>query len=216
MRLRTTLAAAGAAGLVTAATVAANAATPVTVSPSTDTAFSAVAGPLSASVPTTPFSCAQLDASGVILGGDTANNPGGDTHIADITDSYWQGCLTFLSFPLTVQQVGTWEVHIDRNESPTSGQTDVLSGSIENIEAWVYQTSSQGSCNFTVTGSAEGVFDEATQVLTIDESNSNLTVTAVTGCYGRILVNQNMNFQADLAIGELGNPNTAIPVNITP
>lgn len=208
MKVRSLFAVAGAAGLLAAGTAAATAAAPFNVVGGG--AFTATAAPISFSVPTSPMSCAQVDAEGTIFSGSTSGNPGGNTHVGDIDSTDWQGCLGPLNLPMTVNQIGTWQVHIDAGESPTSAATDVLSGSIQNVEAYVYQTSSEGSCNFTVEGSAEGTFDEAGQLLSIDEANSNLTVTAVTGCYGRVLVNQNANFQGDFDV------DAATPVNVTP
>lgn len=87
--------------------------------------------------------------------------------------------------------VGAWKLH--GVSSAGSAGTDVVGAHLENITINMHNA----ICKFTVTGQMNGVLDEATQQLRIDESGftGNLKVSAVTGCLGQVTNGQNMDFK---------------------
>lgn len=144
-------------------------------------------GALSFAVPTLTMGCT----SGAVPASpaSTVASGTGITDIAAINKINFTGC-TGPGGALAVTTVGSWKLH--GTSAGTSGSSDVISGHVENITATV----SNAVCKFTVTGSATGSFDEATQALTVNETGftGNLKVSAVTGCLGKITSGQNANF----------------------
>ncbi len=144
-------------------------------------------GSLSFAVPTLTMGCssAAVPASPA----STVASGTSITDIASINKINFTGC-TGPGGALAVTTVGSWKLH--GTSAATAGATDVVSGHVDNITANV----SNAVCKFTVTGKANGSFDEATQKLTVSETGftGNLKVSAVTGCLGQVQNGQNANF----------------------
>ncbi|MCL8250090.1 hypothetical protein AERO_01730 [Aeromicrobium fastidiosum] len=153
----------------------------------THTITAASSGTLSFAVPTLTMGCssAAVPASPV----STVASGTGITDIASINKINFSGC-TGPGGSLTVTTVGSWKLH--GTGAATSGATDVVAGHVDNITATV----SNAVCRFTVTGKADGSFDEAAQKLTVAETGftGNLKVSNVTGCLGQVVNGQNANF----------------------
>ena len=85
---------------------------------------------------------------------------------------------------LTVTMAPSQKLH--RTGAVTAGATDVIAGHIDGVKA----TASNAVCRFTVTGGADGTFNEGNQKLTINETANGtgaaLTVSGVTGCLGQV------------------------------
>ncbi len=107
----------------------------------------------------------------------------GITDIADLTGVTFSTC-TGPGGNLTVTTSGTWKLH--GTSAATTGSSDVVAGHIENITA----NASNAVCRFTVTGGADGSFNEANQKLSVNEqadgTGQALTVSGVSGCLGQI------------------------------
>ena len=155
--------------------------------PATNVLTATAPSTLNFAVPTLSMSCTSATvpaspASSVFSGTSI-------TDIAAINRVNFAGC-TGPGGALSVATVGSWKLH--GTSAATAGASDVISGHIENITANV----SNAVCRFTVTGQANGSFNEGTQALTINETGftGNLKVSAVTGCLGQVTNGQNANF----------------------
>jgi len=192
---KTMLVGAAASAVVLAAPAMAHAAAPYAVSVggssvTADHAFTASSvGAITFTVPLNTMTCTSAGASGDVHSGTGMsgaytppsppwNNP------ATISGSTWTGCAEQFGTPLTVDQVGDWQLEVD--DDVTSAQTDQVHGEISHIDAHVYDTAQSGLCDFHVTGTADGYFDESTQQLVVDEdgSDNSLTVSSVTTVNG--------------------------------
>lgn len=156
-----------------------------------DNPFTASSGSVALSVPLVSMPCtsASVPASPV----STVTSGTGVTDLAKLNKVAFTGC----SGPggaLTVATSGTWLLH--GTSAATSGSSDVIDGHIENITARV----TNAACDFTVTGTARGSFDEATQKLTVAETggaSGQLKVTAVNPakpCLSKVKVNDVATF----------------------
>ena len=143
-------------------------------------------GSLSFAVPTLSMSCTSANVP--TSPASTVASGTSITDIAAINKINFAGCVG-PGGTLAVTTVGTWKLH--GTSAATSGN-DVISGHVENITANV----SNAVCKFTVTGQANGTFDEATQTLQVSETGftGNLKVSNVTGCLGQVTSGQNANF----------------------
>ena len=78
---------------------------------------------------------------------------------------------------------GSWRLHGTSPATPASN--DVVKVQLENISI----TWSNAICRWTVSGGADGTFDETTQRITFNEqadgTGQSLTVTGVVGCLGQ-------------------------------
>jgi hypothetical protein len=144
-------------------------------------------GTLSFAVPTLSMGCSSANVPASPA--STVTSGTGVVDIASINKINFVGC-TGPGGSLAVTTSGTWKLH--GTSAATSGATDVVTGHVENITANV----SNAVCKFTVTGKADGSFDEATQKLTIAETgfSGDLKVSNVTGCLGQVTNGQNANF----------------------
>jgi hypothetical protein len=153
--------------------------------------ITASAGAISFAVPLVTMSCtsANVPASPA----STVTSGPSVTDIAAINQVNFGGC-TGPGGSLTVTTSGSWTLH--GTGAATSGSSDVVAGHIENITARVFNA----ACDFTVTGTARGSFDEATQKLTINEpggTGGQLKVTSVSAskpCLSKVKVNDIASF----------------------
>ncbi|MER7557924.1 hypothetical protein ABTZ46_13345 [Nocardioides sp. NPDC126508] len=198
MKKKLLLVGAAAAALTLAAPAMASAAPPYTVAVGGSTAtgnhsFTAAAvGSITFAVPLNTMTCTSAGAGGAIHSGTGKSGVDPDP-LATISSTTWSGCTEQFGTPLTVTHGGQW--HLATNDtSVTSAATDQVDGWIDHISAHV--TDSTGLCDFTVTGSADGHFDEATQRLVVDETgDGSLTVTTVVAdCLGSISVGDPASF----------------------
>lgn len=110
------------------------------------------------------------------------NRGTGVTNIATLNKVNFVSC-TGPGGALTVTTAPPWQLH--RTGAVTAGATDVIAGHLEGIRA----TARNPVCSFTVTGGADGTFNEGNQKLTINETangSNDLTVSGVTGCLGQV------------------------------
>ena len=121
--------------------------------------------------------------SGAITGDVALGTNSTGAGVASIADSQWNDCLGPLQLPLPIDQIGRWNINVLRDT--VDGVTDAT---ITNITMRVAHPS-PGTCEFTITGTAGGTFDENTQQLTIDDQSpaANLVISDVAGCFGLVL-----------------------------
>ncbi|KQY56113.1 hypothetical protein ASD11_16755 [Aeromicrobium sp. Root495] len=144
-------------------------------------------GPLGFAVPTLTMGCtsAAVPASPV----STVASGTAITDIASINKINFTGC-TGPGGALTVTTVGSWKLHA--TGAATSAATDVIAGHVDSITANV----ANAVCKFTVTGKANGTYNEGTKVLNVSETGftGNLKVSNVVGCLGQVQNGQSANF----------------------
>ena len=187
MKIRHTLAVAAAA-LVLATTTAAYAAGPpytVAVGGST-TGTQAIAFASSGAVQIAwrtnagtriAFNCTSVSGSGVLAKG-VGVNP-----VAVVTSTTWIGCRA-PGGASTITQNGTWSL-AGTGSNATSG-TETIAGLLGNV-SFGYSWTPSSICSFTVSGSLDTTFNEATQTLQIDESgfSGDAVLSSVSGCLGQ-------------------------------
>lgn len=176
------LAAAGASALVIVASPA-MAAAPYDVSAGTETTgTAAIEGTTDDIIFYTDFvnmTCDSGTADGVANLGTNSTGNG----VANISDTTWSSCLGPLDIPMTVDQIGTWNVNAvgDTVSGVTAGTISSITARVESV--------TPGQCEFTVTGTAGGSFNNTTQQLIVDDQSSanDLVISDVTGCFGQVL-----------------------------
>lgn len=124
-------------------------------------------------------SSGNLTGTGSTVNGGTSGG-GAPTAIANLPAFNFLGC-TGPGGALTVTTNTPMVLH--GTSAATTAATDVVQGHIEGLNVTV----SNAVCNFTVTGSADGSFNEATQQLTVNETgDGSLTYTLNSGCLGQL------------------------------
>ena len=124
--------------------------------------ITATAGSIAFGVPGTSMSCTSANVPGAPAPVTTVTSGASVTNIASIAQVNFVGC-TIPGGAATVTTTGPWTLH--GTGAATSGSSDVVAGHIEGISARVFNA----ACDFTVTGTARGSFDEATQKLAVSE-----------------------------------------------
>jgi hypothetical protein len=121
-----------------------------------------------------------------VSGNGTVTKGTGLTQVATITSTTWVGC-RIPGGPATVTQNGIWNL-TGTGSTATAGTSDTVAGYVGNANASVALTSSPALCSFTVTGQADGTFNEATQQLVINETgySGDLTLSSVGPCLGQL------------------------------
>jgi hypothetical protein len=184
MKFRTVLAATAAAGLVVAGP--AFAAPPYIVAVNNDTsgadhAYTATSsGPVTFAMGTLTMTCSGIQLAGDVHTGTSVGNP-----IASITSSTWTGCVTNTSPPLPVttnpDHAPAWGV--DAFGTATSLTTNDITGDLGGLVVGA----SAGTCTFTMSGSADAVYQESQQTLLVNEQSGNLVVSGASfGCFGQV------------------------------
>lgn len=160
-------------------------------------------GSLSFAVPTLSMGCTS--AAVPSSPASTVASGTGVVDIASINKINFSGC-TGPGGALTVTTSGSWKLH--GTSAASTAPSDVVSGHVENITAVV----ANPVCRFTVTGSANGSFDESTQQLNVNETGftGNLKVSNVTGCLGQVQNGQSANFSGNF---QVTSPDGAINVS---
>jgi hypothetical protein len=153
--------------------------------------------------------CDQAEATGVVHGG--AGQSGAD--VATIQDSTWTGCVGPLGLDMTVVSSGDWLLNVTDTSvtGPPAGDAEVT-GNISQVSAYVFATFDEGGCAFTVTGEADGHFDEVNQDLVVAEdgtvSNGNdLTISVAGGgstCSGLIADGDQASFDGSFDVATSG------------
>ncbi len=146
------------------------------------------------------MNCTSVTGNGTVTRG-TGVNP-----IATITSTTWSGCRV-PGGAATVTQSGTWNI-TGTGTNATAG-TESIAGYVGNVTASVATTPNTAICSFTVTGQANGSFNEATQQLVVAETGftGNLTLSGVSGCLSQLQNGNRANFSATLNVSS---PNGAI------
>lgn len=148
------------------------------------------AGPVVWKVPTLTWGCAMANIptspASVVTSGPAV------TDVAHVAKLNVLGC-TWPGGALGVTSVGSWKLH---GVSPATSGSDVIKVHLENITI----NMSNAVCTFTVAGRMDGLLDEATQQLKLDESGftGNLKVFNVVGCLGQVHNGQYMDFKGTL------------------
>lgn len=206
-----------AAATLTLATPAmASAAPPYTVAVGGNTtagdhAFTASSvGAISFSTALNAMNCTSAGATGQAHSGTgksgvyTGNNP--EDHPATIASTTWSGCTEQFGTPLTVAHGGSWYL-TTTDTSVTSAATDKVNGTITNVSAHVTDSDGTGLCDFWVTGSANGYFDEATQQLVVNETGDSLKVSNISGdCLGTISNGEGASFNGTYNVSVTNGP----------
>lgn len=139
-------------------------------------------------VPATTMTCATANVPASPVSNVFSGT--GIIDIASINKVNFNSC-TGPGGALAVATVGSWR--LNATGAATAAATDVIAGHIENVTANV----SNSVCKFTVTGRADGSFDESTQKLTISQTGfaaNRLSVSNVVGCLGLVANGQAANF----------------------
>ncbi|MFS3129372.1 hypothetical protein ACLM5J_13300 [Nocardioides sp. Bht2] len=179
----------------------------------------------------TNMDCGDVNVEGKVHAGLNRNNP--IATIMPVTrvntpETFhgldWKNCRGPAGLAMTVQPTLNWEL---RASGPaTAANTDVIAGQITGaggglLTARVYATAAPGACDFTVSGVADGSFDEATQALTVNETGytGNLTITSIgsggaANCFGLVGVGDSADFQGvfDIGADAVGNDKDEITV----
>ena len=143
------------------------------------------------------MNCTSVTGSGVVQKG-TSVNP-----VATITSTTWTGC-RIPGGAATVTQNGTWNI-TGTGSNATAG-TETIAGYVGNADASVALTASPAICSFTVTGQADGTFNEATQQLVISETgySGDLTLSGVGPCLSQLQSGNPANMLTTLNISTGG------------
>lgn len=204
MKFKTLAAAAAAAAVITVSSPAFAAGPPYTVSVGGSSAAGSHAI-TAASTGTVQFSA--RNAGGTVInmnctsvrGAGTVTSGTGVNPVAAITSTTWTGC----SIPggaATVTHNGTWNITGTGTNATTGNES--IAGYVGGANASVQTTANPNICRFTVTGQANGSFNEATQQLSISQTGytSNLTLSNVVGCLGQLQNGNPANMVANLAV----------------
>ena len=176
------LAAAGAAALVIVASPAMAAAPYTVTAGSQTTGTAAIDGATSQIIFHTDFVEMGCDSGSATGDANLGTNATG-LKVANIDDTGWNGCVGPLGIPMTVDQVGIWDLNVQGDN--VGG---VITGTISNVNARI-ASATPGQCEFTVTGQVGGSFNENTQQLAVDATSplNDLLVSEVVGCFGQVL-----------------------------
>jgi len=166
----TALAVAGATLLITGTAWAAG--PPYTVSvggssaPGTHAVTAASTGPVKYSIKNNAgtivnMQCASISGTGTVTSGSSVNP------VAKIASTTWSGC-RFPGGTLTFTQSGTWNL-VGTGSNATPG-TETIAGYVGNMTINTHMAMNPAICKFTVTSTANGSFDEATQQVKISET----------------------------------------------
>lgn len=99
-----------------------------------------------------------------------------------ISSTTWKNCTGPLNTVLVPTQKGTW--YINGTGKTSSGKTPV---DVSNVKAIVKQKGSASNCTFTVTGTADGKYNNSSNSLALAPGSHKLKVSNVVGgCYGLI------------------------------
>jgi len=197
---RKSLAVIGAAALVSIGS-AAYAGPPWTVSvggsstgsPASYTAATVGTNPdITFTVPGLTLTCDDGTAAGTITPGAT----GTDGKAGEITSTSFNTCNGPYGIALNVTQNTTWDINLD-----SDNVGGVTPGNIGNVDASV--SNPGGACDFDVTGSVGGSFDESTQQLAV--SGGGLTVSNVSGCFGLIANADPATFDGTYQLANIAN-----------
>ena len=139
---------------------------------------------------TVAMGCAAVEAEGDVNVGTTAR-PGA---LASIDSTTWLNCTGPGNLNMAVTQDSVWD--IVGTGAATAGNSDVIAGYVDGVEATVEDTDLGGAaCSFTVSGTADGSFDEGAQQLNIDETAGNLVIDSVSApCLGVVDVGYTADF----------------------
>ena len=218
-----TIAIFGAAAVLTLAAPAAFASTSqVTVNADASAFYGATTGSPGVNfvAGTEPMDCGSATASGSLVLGSSSNGVG----VGSITSSTWSNCTALGgSVNMAVTQNGTWKLNAgDTNNS--TGNTPVT---VTGVNAHVVDTSFGGFvCDFFVTGSVDGYFQESDQTLHITlptgvamapaPAPAGLILSTVTNnCNGAFAQGDPATFVGVYQVGALAAPHASQNVDIT-
>jgi hypothetical protein len=119
------------------------------------------------------------------------------THVAasklgTITKTTWKSCSGPLNTVLIPVQKTTWKLNASGKTS--KGVTKVF---VSNVNARIHQSGTGANCKFTVTGAADGKYDNSTHKLTLAPGSHKLKVSHVVGgCFSLINNGDTVTFKA--------------------
>lgn len=134
--------------------------------------------------------CQQSVATGLVHGGPGQSG----AEVATIANSTWTDCTGPLGLDMTVEHVGQWALNVtDTTVTGPPAADTAVEGNISEVGAYVYATNDEAGCAFTVSGVADGHFDEVNQDLVVAEdglgTGDTLTISVAGGgstCSGLI------------------------------
>lgn len=126
--------------------------------------------------------CLQSVATGFVHGG--SGQSGAD--VATIEDTTWTDCTGPLGLDMTVVHGGSWLLNVTDTAVTGPPAADAsVDGNISAASAYIYATNDESGCAFSVTGAADGQFDEVNQDLVVAEdgtvSDANQLTISVAG-----------------------------------
>jgi hypothetical protein len=139
------------------------------------------------------MTCSAADLGGTVQSGTA---PAATIESARST---WGGCLYSGQDVDVTFTNSTWD--LDATSGYTSGVDTAVAGTVTNVGA--HLSTLGGLCTFTVSGSAQGTFNESTQVLQVNETaaHAGLTVSGTSfGCFGLISNGQHASFSGTFAV----------------
>ncbi len=163
--------------------------------------------------------CTNVEFTGDATDGVHAGTGVSGTGVATLNHSTWSGC-TYGSSPVTVTPNHTVPWSLNATGGATSATTDNVAGNVSGVKVAV--SVSSPSCNFSVTGKANGTFDEANQQVHISETSGNLTLTVPAGGCSLFATGDPAKFWGDFDVKTYANqtdfnnnvPMTGTPINL--
>ena len=142
------------------------------------------------------FNCTSVSGNGAVAKG-VGVNP-----VAAITSTTWIGCRA-PGGPSTITQNGTWSL-AGTGSNATPG-TETIAGQLGNV-SFGYSWTPSSICSFTVSGSLDTTFNEATQTLQVNETGftGKATLSNVQECLGQAQNGNPFNLVADLNVSTDG------------
>lgn len=152
--------------------------------------------------------CAQSVATGTVHGGPGQSG----ANVATIANTTWTDCTGPLGLDMTVEHVGQWELNVtDTTVTGPPAADAAVEGNISNVGAYVYATNDEAGCAFTVSGVADGHFDEVNQDLVVAEdglgTGDTLTISVAGGgstCSGLIADGDTASFGGTFGVATSG------------
>lgn len=114
----------------------------------------------------------------------------------------FSGCVG-IAGPSTITMTGAWKLH--GTSAASSGMSDTITVHVDNIVASVRHAVNPAICSYTVTGKADGTFNEGPQSLVLTENGlgGDLTVSNVSGCLGQVTNGQAAPFTGNFVTSGL-------------
>ncbi|MER7606288.1 hypothetical protein [Nocardioides sp. NPDC127503] len=152
--------------------------------------------------------CAQSVATGTVHGGPGQSG----ANVATIANTTWTDCTGPLGLDMTVEHIGQWQLNVtDTTVTGPPAADAAVEGNISSVGAYVHATNDEAGCAFTVSGVADGHFDEVNQDLVVAEdglgAGDTLTISVAGGgstCSGLIADGDTASFGGTFGVATSG------------